>query len=248
MQKKIMSLIPLSLILLVGCAPMHMAVPKDLVAKKAAAMPVRTKKLWYIFDIQKMNFGPFAASKFKLGWDHSSSLSVAGYGASGFSKQYAFALKQDKGSEWKCECGVKAAQKDVKGKILGADLNIPIKDKVSLSCTFKASQNDSTWTLDISKNGLKTDAFKGELVGGGEKIQVESTDELEGAKFNLGTEPSGYIYRKGESAIGAVETVDKGRVWISPEATDSLRPQLAMTSTALMVFQTVLQSMEKDAK
>ena len=233
-----------SLILLVGCAPMHMAVPKDLVGK-AQAMPITVKKTWYIFDINKISFGPFAANKFKLGWDHSSTLSVSMYSASGFSKNYSFALKQDKGSEWKCDCAVKAVEKDVKGKLFGGDLSIPIKNKINLNCTFKGSPTDSTWTLDLAKNANKTDVFTGELSGGGEKIQVESLDEYEGRQINLMNDPLGYVYRIRESAIGAVETLDKGRVWIVKDSTVGLRPQLALASTALIVFQDVLKSLEE---
>jgi len=238
-------LIAVSLAFLTGCSQMHMAVPKDL-AGNTVAMPVTIKKAGYIFDINKISFGPFAASKFHLGWDHNSTLSASVYSSNDFSKQYDFILKQDKAAEWKCECGVKAAQREMKGKLLGGDLYIPVKNNTSLSCTFKESQNDSNWTLDLSKDAKESDRFTGELSGGGERIQIESIDEIEGQHFKTGDEPSGYVYRKGERTIGALETLDPGRVWISTDSTGGLRPQLALASTALIVFQTVLKSVEKE--
>jgi len=227
-----------------GCSQMRMPVPKELDGK-TPAMPVTTKKAWHIFDITKISFGPFAASKFKMGWDRSGSTTVDVYAASDFSKKYSFALKQGTGDAWQCDCAVKAMKKEVKGKLLGGDLHIPIKNKTSLNCTFTGSSSDSVWTLAISKNANETDAFTGELSGGGEKFQIESVEEVDGQRFKTFGEPSGYVYRIGETLVGAAETLGKGRVWISPDSTGTLRPQLALASTALIVFQGVLGSVDK---
>ncbi len=208
-------------------------------------MPVTIKKTWHIFGINRISFGPFTASEIHLGWDKTGSLTADVYTASDFSKHYDFILKQDKGTDWECKCRVKATKKELKGKLLGGDLYIPVRSEISLNCIFKGAQGDSSWTLDLSKNATETDMFTGELSRAGETIRIESVEEIDGQRFNVSYQPSGYVYKKGNAAIGAVDVLDKQRVWITPDSTGNLSPEIALASTAVILFQDVLKAVEE---
>lgn len=242
---KTLSIVSLSIVVLTGCTHLRMPVPEDLDGN-TIVMPVKIKKTWRILDVSRISFGPFTASKIHLGWDKSGTLTADVYSASDFSKRYDFVLTQeDEGTDWKCECKVKANKKELKGELLGGDVYIPIKRKVSLNCTFEGAQGDSNWTLDLSRNETESAIFTGALYQAGDTIRVESVDEIAGQRFNLSHKPSGYVYRRGNTPIGAVDVLDKQRVWITPDSDGNLSSELALASTAVILFQDVLRTVEE---
>lgn len=48
----------------------------------------------------------------------------------------------------------------------------------------------------------------------------------------------------GDQVVGAVGTVNKEQVWLSPDAGPELRPQLATVATALLVYRDMLAELE----
>ena len=244
--KYALTLIPIGL--LVACAPQRLMLPEDLTAK-TQAMPVTMKKFWYFFDIQRIHFGPFLAFEFHQGWTKGDDLSINA-GSAGFSSNekkqgYSFKLKEAEGPTWKCDCQARAKRQAVEAKLLGGNLSIPLKATVTLNCSIQETEKGALWNLKLTKDATESEIFSGDLSGGNKTIKVESSDKVEGGKFNTG-KTVGYIFSEGEKVIGAVETSNKSNVWLGSEVGPELRSPLAAVASALLGYQDLLEQIESE--
>ena len=71
--------------------------------------------------------------------------------------------------------------------------------------------------------------------GGDATMQVESKHRAEGAIVDSG-EPVGYTMVDGGTVVGAVETINRGRVWIDPSLSERDRMRAAAMAAALLLF------------
>jgi hypothetical protein len=53
-------------------------------------------------------------------------------------------------------------------------------------------------------------------------------------------DPVGYVVSRGGHALAAVETINRGRVWILPGLDSATREALAATAAALLLFDSTL--------
>lgn len=132
-------------------------------------------------------------------------------------------------------------------------------DPIQAECT--------TYRVVLSRNGLSVDpsfgkiptlacAFRGTTVGEGsfwlhttatnaEEGDVDFPDgvwtvrsirRFQGSSIVSGT-PLGYEVRKRDRVIGAVETINRGRVWMDPSLSERERLRLAAVTTALLLYE-----------
>lgn len=87
--------------------------------------------------------------------------------------------------------------------------------------------------LALSRSGKIEPAFRGELrgVSGGPAFEVRSIQRVTGSSLPSG-EPFGYEILSAGRRVAAVETINRGRVWIDPSAPN--RDTLA--AAALLLF------------
>lgn len=92
--------------------------------------------------------------------------------------------------------------------------------------------------LALSRTGQIEPTFRGELrgVNGGPALEVRSIHRVAGSAIPSG-EPFGYEILSNGSRVAAVETINRGRVWIDPNAPN--RDVLAGTAAALLLFRDV---------
>lgn len=87
----------------------------------------------------------------------------------------------------------------------------------------------------LHRTGKVEPTFRGELRGvdRGPSLEVRSIHRI-GSSIPSG-EPFGYEILEGGRRVAAVETINRGRVWIAPDAPN--RDTLAATAAALLLFQ-----------
>ncbi len=90
----------------------------------------------------------------------------------------------------------------------------------------------------LSRTGAIEPTFRGELrgVAGGPAFEVRSIHRVAGSSIPSG-EPFGYEILSDGRRVAAVETINRGRVWIDPNAPN--RDVLAGTAAALLLFRDV---------
>lgn len=90
----------------------------------------------------------------------------------------------------------------------------------------------------LSRTGKVEPTFRGELrgVNGGPAFEVRSIHRVTGSSIPSG-EPFGYEILSDGRRVAAVETINRGRVWIDPNAPN--RDVLAGTAAALLLFRDV---------
>lgn len=89
--------------------------------------------------------------------------------------------------------------------------------------------------LALSRTGKIEPALRGELrgVAGGPSLEVRSIQRVSGSAIPSG-EPFGYELLSDGRRVAAVETINRGRVWIDPNASN--RDTLAAAAAALLLF------------
>ena len=103
-----------------------------------------------------------------------------------------------------------------------------------LVCGFERSTGTRS-VLALSRSGGAEPALVGELRElGGPALEVRSIHRPEGAAI-ASSEPFGYEIVSDNYRVAAVETINRGRVWIEPTVTAN-RDMLAAASAALLLF------------
>ncbi len=89
--------------------------------------------------------------------------------------------------------------------------------------------------LAVSRTGKIEPSLRGELraVSGGPAFEVRSIQRVSGSAIPSG-DPFGYEILSGGQRVAVVETINRGRVWIDPNASN--RDTLAAAAAALLLF------------
>ena len=102
-----------------------------------------------------------------------------------------------------------------------------------LACGFRGVGDG---TLRLRTTPANTE--EGEIEFGQPLWTVRSVHQLQGVKFRSG-DPVGYEVTSGSQVIAAVETINRGRVWIDPSLSTEDRMRMAAVSTALLMYKPV---------
>lgn len=88
--------------------------------------------------------------------------------------------------------------------------------------------------LALSRTGKSEPSLLGELKEvGGDSLQVRSLHRAQGVSIASG-DPFGYEITRGGQRVAVIETINRGRVWIDPQALD--RDMLAAAAASLLLF------------
>jgi hypothetical protein len=81
-----------------------------------------------------------------------------------------------------------------------------------------------------------TNAEEGTIEFGPDTWRIRSVRKLEGSSIPSG-EPLGYEILRGTDVIAAVETINRGRVWMSPSLSEAEKARVATVATALLLYE-----------
>lgn len=212
-----------------ACTVPKMLVPDDL-ATDAQIYPVEGRQGWMIK--QKLSFGNYVTDKVKRGWTSSYS---AGFVLKfqGAKQKLFFASTAPNGDKTEVFCLNKVKEEELP---LGDWFSIPL----SMEDVFSGSivTGGDAWDFVVynpnNRNALQ--ASTGLLRNGRQEISITEVNKMEGTNPALSQFMIyGYVLKENGKPIAAVETVNKGRVWLRNNLPDDKRHLLQNMAAALLL-------------
>jgi hypothetical protein len=211
-----------------GCAGPRM-VPPDDVAQKSQTLEVGDRSAMSgALANESFKLGAFEVADVDRDWNKKSGFSVGGFSNDTTTSGYSYNLKGG-GDSWAGSC---ASQADKEGvKILGGEA---AWGKTRLTCECKKGPVTAVVQLDSKQPDSSTKGMGGELNAGGAKYKVTAVTSTD--KTNLSGSPAGFRFDGDDGAVGAVEILRPGRVWLNERLPESERPPVACLSAGLMLY------------
>lgn len=220
----------LFLVVLVGCKTPQMYVAPTL-KNDSETLSVKGRQGFQIG--RQLSFGEYATSKVKQGW-------VKGYDIPFFVRFQG--MKEKLSFQQFNESGQMAEVYSI-GKFRSTELpflkdyfNIILKEKNHFAGTVILNGGQDVWEfLLYNPDGESLKGAKAGFVRNShEVIEVKGVTQLENGN-NLSSKFLGYEFVYKEQAIGAVETINNGKVWFKNDLPDDLKLILASLSSSLLL-------------
>lgn len=211
--------------LVVGCSRGRMAVAPD-IASASEEVPVTERSAWSgALADESMTIGRYRVTAVDRKWTTRAGWSVLGFGASTSTGGYAFVFEGPSGQA-RGECVT-----EVDGQKASA-FAVTIGKRLSrLACRCSGAGSDAQLLVEAAG----TDSgLAGRAEPRGAKWTVEAVSRLEGGA-SMGS-PVGYQLRDGSGPIGAVETINPGRVWLGRGLSDAAKADAMCMSAGLLLY------------
>jgi hypothetical protein len=211
-----------------GCAGPRMVAPKD-VAQGSQTLEVADRSaMTGSLANESFKLGSFQVTDVDRDWNKKSGFSVIGYSNDTTTTGYSYNLKAG-GEAWAGKCASSANKKGI--ALLGGEA---AWGSNSITCECKNGGETASVVLKADSPD-STKKMSGELSAGGAKYQVSVVSETD--KSNLSGSPAGFRFDSAEGAVGAVEVLRPGRVWLNERLPEAARPPVACLSAGLMLYQ-----------
>lgn len=218
---------------IVGCSSIRMVPPQDVAEQSDAYEATGRSLMSGAFVDESFQLGPYAVAAVDRDWQKSDASSVSGSNQGhslGFSKeniQTGFAFQFKEGAETlPAAC---TAYTERKGVSIGKNNKLTSQDS-TLVCTCGAGEGAAKLVLEHKKGGP---GGKVTLARG----TIDVTDVRESTAAWKLSEPVGFRVGKGADAIGAVEVLRPGRIWVSKALDAGERRQLGCLLAAVMLYE-----------
>lgn len=230
MKKIALSLV--AALALSGCTLSTIPVPTEL----SASPKLKVSGRQGFNPKKKLSFGPFSTGPVDRSptylEERARILSITGI----FDQTYAFVLLDHDEQAAYVDCWNDARATNIDAPVLG---QITTYGRASLFCEIRpAADTMNVWRLDLESN--RGGAFRGALRADGDRFEVEGTRDLADNPFNPTIETTGLYFRREGRAVGAVELVNHGGVWLNDEdVSPEERSVLAAAAAALLAFESL---------
>lgn len=211
-----------------ACAGPRMVAPHD-VAQGSQTLEVADRSAMSGSLVnESFKLGAFQVTDVDRDWNKKSGFAVAGYSNDTTTTGYSYNLKAG-ADAWTGSCASSANKKGV--AILGGEA---AWGSSSITCECKSGATTASVVLKADSPD-STKKMSGELSAGGAKYKVSVVAETD--KSNLSDSPAGFRYDGSDGAVGAVEILRPGRVWLNERLPEAERPPVACLSAGLMLYQ-----------
>ena len=223
-----------SLALTAGCREAQMASPPEL----SNTPPMKVSGRQGFGFNNNIAFGPFKVTGIGRGWRETTAWAFFSPENYNSRQSSEFTVQSLGGLTLKANCATNVDQV-VAERFLGSGSN-PIRvsevlaGRTNYVCGFKPLEGGPDWKLALGADAMRP-LLAGVLSNGSQTIHVEGTNALEGSHIPL-SEPTGYRFSLNGRAVGAVEVINDGRVWMSPDLGPEQQSALAAGAAALMIY------------
>lgn len=224
----------LAALALLACTEARMALHPTVAQVPALAVKGRDGLKWR----EGFTFGPWTVRKVDRGWTTTSTWSVLGVSSASASQKLEFQVVRAGRPVLQAQATTGARQKELEGYLLGVvPVQLTLADRATLAVSFlEQGETDPARALRLLLHGPAEGPLSGTLVvPGGEPVQIEGTRRLAGTSIAAG-ETTGYTFLRGGRAVGAVEVINAGRVFLDPALSDGDQGALAAASSALLLY------------
>jgi hypothetical protein len=209
------------LILACACQTAQMQVAPSLASAPAMAVEGANPRRWNT----PIRFGPWSTLEAREGLTWQFAHRLLASDAHFATQPYRFALTAGD-QPLQGECITRALLLSSHGYAVDPTLG----QMPALACGFRATEEG---TLRLRATSRNTE--EGEVAFAGTTWEVRSVHRLAGSRVRTG-DPMGYEVTDRERVLAAVETINHGRVWISPTLEEEDRGKVALVATALLMY------------
>ena len=223
-----------ALALAAGCREAQMASPPEL----SQTPPMKVSGRQGFGFNNDISFGPFRATGISRGWRETTAWAFFSPENYNSKQSSEFTLQSLGGLTLKANCATNVDQV-VAERFLGSGSN-PVRvsevlaGRTNYICGFKPVEGGPDWKLALGADAMRP-LLAGVVSNGSQTIRVQGTNQLEGSHIPL-SEPTGYRFSLNGRAVGAVEVINDGRVWLAPDLTQEQQSALAASAAALMIY------------
>lgn len=185
-----------------------------------------------------IGFGPYATSSVREGVEFSWSVEAFGIRGGMAKQRYRLVLEGPEASAWEVEC----LTRQIEAWRDGWSVELTRAFTPRLVCGLRERSEQRVYRLVLGSSGSRLHGVVhavGAAESGPPLLSVRSVHRLEGSRLPL-DEPAGYALERAGTAVAAVETINRGRVWIGPELELESRGPAAATAAALLLFKVEL--------
>ncbi len=177
-----------------------------------------------------MAFGAYRVTGVREGAEFSWSTEAFGVRGGSARQRYRFVLEGPEGEAREVEC----RSRSIEAWRGGWTVELTEAFSPRLACGLRSEGKLLRLVLG-SRAGAE---LRGALVGSeGEAplLAVRSLHRLEGSRLPLGA-PAGYALERDGAAVAAVETLNRGRIWLAPDLDEPTRGTAAAAAAALLLY------------
>ncbi len=206
----------------------QMRVPDALSSQtEALAVTGHNPRTWN----KPLGFGPYNALSVREGSVFSWSVELFGVRGGSATKHYRLVLEGPDGAAWEVEC----RNRSIEAWRKGWSVELTAAFTPRLVCGLAAREGERPLRLVLGSDGRKLRGVVSAAGTDATLFEVRSSHQFEGSKLPA-AEPVGYLIEHRGAAVAAVETINRGRVWLSPELEGSERGAAAAAAAALLLF------------
>ncbi len=205
-----------------------MRLPDELA--QAPRLSVQGRQGWKLTE--QLKFGDFSVHDVQRSITKGGDLQIIFYEGSKRRQTFGFTLSEGGTPLWR-----RAAATNLHRRALESDdgFEIELRNKSGFAVRLSpVAATDKVWTLELTEKGESP--LQGTLSQGYQVIAVRGTNRLAGTPFPLG-DTSGYVFESDGRAVAAVEVINDGAVWLSPNIDPALRTPVTAAISALLLFE-----------
>lgn len=219
-----------ALLALASCSTPQMAVDNEL--QTAAPMPVKGRQGWMLN--QTLSFGEFTTGKVKRGWLKSYDIPFI-VRFSGAKEKLAYDISDGQGNTAEVFCMGKLREQDLPLFNQLFEVTLNWQDAFSGAISLNEGRQHYDFLItDLNQNNWFRPA-EGFVRYGDGLIEIQPVDKLSNGKRALGMQSLGFQFVYRGEVVGAVETLNNGRVWLKDGLAPELRLVLGSVSAALLL-------------
>jgi hypothetical protein len=215
--------------LLTSCTVPYMQVDPQLTAQ-ARALPVSGRQGWLVN--QQLGFGEFSSGPVKRSW-------TKGYNIpfivrfSGAKEKIGFPVSSAAGDTAEFFCLGKLREYDL--PLFNKALEVNLKTTGVFTCSIALGEQSYEFYSENLNQNPRFSEITGRLQTPGPDITIHPVGSLEGGQASWSTTALGYELKQDGRTVAAVETLNEGRVWISPELPSDQQLIIAGVASALLL-------------
>ena len=176
-----------------------------------------------------MTFGDFRVGSVKEAAEFSWSTEAFGVRGGSAKHRYRFVLETPEAETLEVEC----RSRSIEAWRGGWKVELTDAFKPRLACGLRGG--DRELRLILGSRGGNSLRGLVEAPGKGPFLEVNSVHRLDGSPLPL-EQPAGYVLERGGFTVAAVETINRGRVWLVPGLDAETRGTAAAVAAALLFY------------
>lgn len=241
MKKHLLSTAIAGVLLLSACSVPHMALQSNF-KSQAQELPIEGRSA--LKPNGNFKIGDYTVANVHRGWRNMGGFSIFSYNNVKARQQYQFSLQSGQNSEWYVFGASKLHEKSLKSN---TGLTIQLAPNREYYASHFTSPQSGQWhllTVDPG-NYIKRNKFEGELSNGTTTFNILPVYNFEGKTLPM-SEIIGYEFRLGDKTIGAVQVINNGKVWLTPETDEDTRMVLASAMASLLLYEKLNEAFENN--